>query len=52
MKWRPIWMRNRRAALFDEICGLGAQAWLTGTDPHLFEALQGRAQYFMVKARR
>lgn len=40
---------ERRAALFDEICGLGAQAWLTGTDPHLFEALQGRALGFMVK---
>jgi DNA replication and repair protein RecF len=40
---------ERRAALFDEICGLGAQAWLTGTDPHLFEALQGRAQCFSVR---
>lgn len=40
---------ERRAALFDEICGLGAQAWLTGTDPHLFEALQGRALSFTVR---
>lgn len=40
---------ERRAALFDEICGLGAQAWLTGTDLHLFEALEGRALSFAVR---
>ncbi|WP_416899799.1 MAG: DNA replication/repair protein RecF [Minwuia sp.] len=40
---------DRRAALYDEICGLGAQAWLTGTEPHLFEALGGRAQRFEVR---
>jgi len=34
----------RRAALFDEIEALSLQALLTGTDPHLFEALAGRAQ--------
>ena len=39
---------NRRAALYDEICALGAQAWLTGTEPGLFEALGGRAQYLTV----
>jgi DNA replication and repair protein RecF len=35
---------RRRAALFDEIEALGLQAFLTGTDEHLFEALAGRAQ--------
>jgi DNA replication and repair protein RecF len=38
----------RRAALFDEICALGAQAWMTGTDRRLFDALDGRAQFFTV----
>ncbi|MEM7525433.1 MAG: DNA replication and repair protein RecF, partial [Pseudomonadota bacterium] len=33
---------DRRAALYDEICGLGAQAWMTGTGPELFEALGPR----------
>jgi hypothetical protein len=27
---------GRRAALFDEICALGAQAWMTGTGPRAF----------------
>lgn len=35
---------DRRAALFDEICALGAQAWMTGTGAELFEALGSRAQ--------
>ena len=34
---------DRRAALYDEICALGAQAWMTGTGPELFEALGERA---------
>lgn len=38
----------RRAALFDEIAALGAQAWLTGTDELLFSGLDGRAQFFHV----
>ncbi len=38
--------RTRRAALFDEIEVLGLQAFLTGTDDHLFEALAGRALGF------
>ncbi|MFP3943800.1 MAG: DNA replication/repair protein RecF [Alphaproteobacteria bacterium] len=38
----------RRAALFDEICALGAQAWMTGTDRALFDALGARAQFFRV----
>ncbi|WJS84213.1 DNA replication/repair protein RecF [Paracoccus sp. TOH] len=39
---------DRRAALYDEICALGAQSWLTGTGPELFEALRGRAQFLAV----
>jgi DNA replication and repair protein RecF len=38
----------RRAALFDEIEALGAQAWLTGTDRQLFAGLGCRAQHFEV----
>jgi DNA replication and repair protein RecF len=37
-----------RDALFDEISGLGAQVWLTGTDTGLFGGLAGRAQFFKV----
>lgn len=36
---------QRRAALYDEICGLGAQAFMTGTGPELFAELGARAQY-------
>ena len=39
---------NRRAALFDEICALGAQAWMTGTGPELFAEMQGRALFLEV----
>lgn len=39
---------TRRAALYDEICALGAQAWMTGTGPELFESLGDRAQYVEV----
>ena len=39
---------TRRAALYDEICALGAQAWMTGTGPELFEELGERSQYFEV----
>lgn len=42
---------NRRAALFDEICALSAQAWMTGTGAELFESLGQRAQYFEVSER-
>jgi len=38
----------RRAALYDEICALGAQAWMTGTGPELFGELGDRAQYLEV----
>ena len=40
---------ERRAALFDEICSIGAQAWMTGTDRILFNDLGDRAQYFHVE---
>ncbi|MDD9911182.1 MAG: DNA replication/repair protein RecF [Ahrensia sp.] len=40
----------RRASLFDLIDNLGCQAWMTGTDQHLFESLGGRAQYLTVSA--
>ncbi len=35
----------RRAALYDELEKLGAQAWLTGTDPEMFATLSGRAAF-------
>jgi DNA replication and repair protein RecF len=38
----------RRAALFDEICGLGGQAWMTGTGAELFADLGPRAQRFEI----
>ncbi|MFN0217302.1 MAG: DNA replication/repair protein RecF [Hyphomicrobium sp.] len=37
---------SRRAALFDEILRLGAQAWMTGTDVAAFEALTGKARFW------
>ena len=40
---------DRRAALFDELCALGGQAWLTGTEAFLFEAFGDRAQRFEVR---
>lgn len=42
---------DRRAALFSEICALGAQAWMTGTGPELFLELGNRAQYLHVTER-
>lgn len=39
---------GRRAALYDEICTLGAQAWMTGTGAELFDTLGGRAQFLEV----
>ena len=40
--------QHRRAALFDEICRLGAQCWMTGTDDQAFSALAGRALFLHV----
>jgi DNA replication and repair protein RecF len=39
---------TRRAALYDAICALGTQAFLTGTGPELFDTLGPRAQHFTV----
>ncbi|MEM5502839.1 DNA replication/repair protein RecF [Ahrensia kielensis] len=39
---------DRRAALFDRIHAIGGQAFMTGTDRNLFDALGSRAQYFTV----
>jgi DNA replication and repair protein RecF len=39
---------DRRAALYDRLVQLGAQAWLTGTDAALFEAIAPNAQFFAV----
>jgi len=39
---------TRRAALFDEILELGAQAWMTGTDIEMFAPLRAKADLFEV----
>ena len=39
---------NRRRGLFDEVLELGAQAWMTGTDPELFAVLGTDAQHWAV----
>ena len=39
---------GRRAALYDEIVALGAQAWMTGTEDGLFDAMGSRAQTILV----
>src|SRR5262249_54259706 len=41
---------QRRAALFEEILALKAQAWLTGTDRTLFTPLLPHAQCFAIAA--
>ncbi len=38
----------RRAALFEEIERLGAQAWMTGTDSEVFLSLQEKAEFLNV----
>ncbi|MDE3015314.1 MAG: DNA replication/repair protein RecF [Pseudomonadota bacterium] len=40
---------TRRLELFEEICQIGAQVWMTGTDPLLFEGMQGKAQFLRVE---
>lgn len=39
---------DRRAALYDEVCALGSQALMTGTEAELFDSLAERAQRFAV----
>ncbi|MEL6920871.1 MAG: DNA replication/repair protein RecF [Pseudomonadota bacterium] len=41
---------DRRAALFDKIDTIGGQAFMTGTDRNLFDALGDRGQRFRVDA--
>jgi DNA replication and repair protein RecF len=38
----------RRAALFEEVCALRAQAWMTGTDIEMFAPLRAQADLFEV----
>ncbi len=40
---------ERRRHLFDALIGLGAQAWMTGTDEALFRPLGPAAQFFRIK---
>ena len=42
----------RRAALFDELTGLGAQVWLTGADPVAFGDIGPSGEIFNVEAGR
>jgi len=39
---------DRRVALYQRLLDSGAQVWLTGTEPNLFEPLGESAQYFHV----
>ena len=43
---------GRRAALFDELTGLGAQVWLTGADPAAFGDIGPSGEIFNVEAGR
>jgi DNA replication and repair protein RecF len=40
--------QSRRRALFDELCALKAQSWLTGTDDSSFAEFGDRGQFFRV----
>jgi len=40
---------TRRAALYEELCGLGAQAIMTGTEAGLFDSLRDKGQNFHVE---
>lgn len=42
---------TRRAALYDEICALNTQAWMTGTGADLFDDLGNRATHIEVVER-
>jgi len=41
---------SHRLALFEQVQGLGCQAWFTGTDAALFAPLKGRARFYEVDA--
>ncbi len=40
---------TRRLELFEEICDIGAQTWMTGTDTDLFAGLIEKARFFKVE---
>lgn len=40
---------GRRSALYEMLDALGCQAWMTGTDEALFQALEGRANFLRLK---
>lgn len=40
---------TKRFELFEEICEIKAQTWMTGTDASLFAGLEGKAQFFQVE---
>ncbi|NVJ93418.1 MAG: DNA replication/repair protein RecF [Methylocystaceae bacterium] len=40
---------DRRKALFEAICAMGAQAWMTGTDLASFAPMKDRANFFTVE---
>ena len=42
--------KRRRAALFEEVVGLGAQAWMTGTEARAFAPLEGLAHHLRLAA--
>jgi len=39
---------KRRVAMFEAVLALGTQAWMTGTDEHLFEAIAAQAQCYRI----
>ncbi len=40
---------TRRLELFEEICQIGAQVWMTGTDRQSFDGLEGKSQFFVIE---
>lgn len=40
---------TRKLELFEEICQIGAQTWMSGVDANLFADLQGKSQRFQVE---
>jgi len=40
---------TRKLELFEEICQIGAQTWMTGTDEKFFADLTGKSQFFRIE---
>lgn len=40
---------HRRNSLFELLCALSSQVWLTGTDENVFASLYGKAQFFNIE---